>query len=125
MAAVDRSAALSRRFRRCRHYFLVCAPFSCPRDIWLAFYASARFAQECNSTTDNPFIDGEMCGTHRGGNLQAAVVANAMEKTWLSLFHCGKTLFAQPTKLLNPAFNHSIIQESIRVSQHRMEIRAD
>ncbi|KDQ20054.1 hypothetical protein BOTBODRAFT_27476 [Botryobasidium botryosum FD-172 SS1] len=74
-------------------------------DILSAYHA---VTQECNSTTDNPLIDGETGSVHHGGNFQAMAVTNAMEKTRLSLFHFGKLLFAQSTELLNPAFNRGL-----------------
>ncbi|TFK74010.1 phenylalanine ammonia-lyase [Pluteus cervinus] len=63
---------------------------------------------ECNSTTDNPLIDGETGTIHHGGNFQAMAVTNAMEKTRLSLHHIGKLLFAQSTELLNPSMNRGL-----------------
>ncbi|CAK5281746.1 unnamed protein product [Mycena citricolor] len=64
--------------------------------------------QECNSTTDNPLVDGETGEVHHGGNFQAVSVSNAMEKTRLALHHIGKLLFAQTTELLNPAMNRGL-----------------
>ncbi|KAJ8083490.1 hypothetical protein AAF712_013794 [Marasmius tenuissimus] len=64
--------------------------------------------QECNSTTDNPLVDGETGEIHHGGNFQAMAVSNAMEKTRLSLHHIGKLLFAQSTELVNPAMNRGL-----------------
>ncbi|KAK2463218.1 hypothetical protein APHAL10511_004873 [Amanita phalloides] len=64
--------------------------------------------QECNSTTDNPLIDGERGGIHHGGNFQAMAVTNAMEKTRLALHHIGKLLFSQSTEVLNPAMNNGL-----------------
>ncbi|EMD35483.1 hypothetical protein CERSUDRAFT_116229 [Gelatoporia subvermispora B] len=64
--------------------------------------------RECNSTTDNPLIDGETGRVHHGGNFQAMSVTNAMEKTRLSLHHVGKLLFAQCTELINPAMNRGL-----------------
>ncbi|KAG5639412.1 hypothetical protein H0H81_002944 [Sphagnurus paluster] len=64
--------------------------------------------QECNSTTDNPLIDGETGEVHHGGNFQAMAVTNAMEKTRLALHHIGKLLFAQSTELVNPAMNNGL-----------------
>ncbi|RPD57798.1 phenylalanine ammonia-lyase [Lentinus tigrinus ALCF2SS1-7] len=63
---------------------------------------------ECNSTTDNPLIDGETGEVHHGGNFQAMSVTNAMEKTRLALHHIGKLLFAQCTELINPAMNRGL-----------------
>ncbi|THH33065.1 hypothetical protein EUX98_g1153 [Antrodiella citrinella] len=63
---------------------------------------------ECNSTTDNPLIDGETGRVHHGGNFQAMAVTNAMEKTRLALHHVGKILFAQSTELMNPAMNRGL-----------------
>lgn len=63
---------------------------------------------ECNSTTDNPLIDGETGKVHHGGNFQAMSVTNAMEKTRLSLHHIGKILFAQCTELMNPDTNRGL-----------------
>ncbi|TCD64556.1 hypothetical protein EIP91_003913 [Steccherinum ochraceum] len=63
---------------------------------------------ECNSTTDNPLIDGETGQVHHGGNFQAMAVTNAMEKTRLALHHVGKILFAQATELMNPAMNRGL-----------------
>ncbi|KAJ7182481.1 L-Aspartase-like protein [Mycena crocata] len=74
-------------------------------DILSAWEAVTR---ECNSTTDNPLIDGETGAIHHGGNFQAMSVTNAMEKTRLSLHHIGKLLFAQTTELLNPAQNRGL-----------------
>ncbi|KAI0042893.1 phenylalanine ammonia-lyase [Auriscalpium vulgare] len=65
-------------------------------------------AIECNSTTDNPLIDGETGQVHHGGNFQAMAVSNAMEKTRLALHHIGKLLFAQSTELVNPAMNRGL-----------------
>ncbi|KAG9090623.1 hypothetical protein FRC06_000948 [Ceratobasidium sp. 370] len=64
--------------------------------------------QECNTTTDNPLVDGETGHVHHGGNFQAMAVTNAMEKTRLALHHLGKIMFAQSTELLNPAFNRGL-----------------
>ncbi|KAM6502211.1 phenylalanine ammonium lyase [Amanita muscaria] len=64
--------------------------------------------QECNSTTDNPLIDGETGESHHGGNFQAMAVTNAMEKTRLALHHVGKLLFSQSTELVNPAMNRGL-----------------
>ncbi|KDQ55092.1 hypothetical protein JAAARDRAFT_134454 [Jaapia argillacea MUCL 33604] len=64
--------------------------------------------QECNSTTDNPLIDGTTGEVHHGGNFQAMAVTNAMEKTRLSLHHIGKLLFAQSTELMNPKMNRGL-----------------
>ncbi|KAK7057113.1 phenylalanine ammonia-lyase [Favolaschia claudopus] len=64
--------------------------------------------QECNSTTDNPLVDGETGEIHHGGNFQAMSVSNAMEKTRIALHHIGKLLFAQGTELLNPAMNRGL-----------------
>ncbi|KZT23553.1 phenylalanine ammonia-lyase [Neolentinus lepideus HHB14362 ss-1] len=63
---------------------------------------------ECNSTTDNPLIDGNTGAVHHGGNFQAMAVSNAMEKTRLALHHVGKLLFAQSTELINPAMNRGL-----------------
>ncbi|KAI0079300.1 phenylalanine ammonia-lyase [Panus rudis PR-1116 ss-1] len=63
---------------------------------------------ECNTTTDNPLIDGETGEVHHGGNFQAMSVTNAMEKTRLALHHIGKLLFAQCTELMNPAMNRGL-----------------
>ncbi|KAL1941427.1 hypothetical protein VTO73DRAFT_7244 [Trametes versicolor] len=70
--------------------------------------ALATVTLECNSTTDNPLIDGETGEIHHGGNFQAMSVTNAMEKTRLSLHHVGKLLFAQCTELINPAMNRGL-----------------
>ncbi|KAF9519361.1 hypothetical protein BS47DRAFT_1482068 [Hydnum rufescens UP504] len=70
--------------------------------------ALAAVTQECNSTTDNPLIDGESGHIHHGGNFQAMAVTNPMEQTRLSLYHFGKLLFAQLTELLNPALNNGL-----------------
>ncbi|KAG6813523.1 hypothetical protein H0H92_010228 [Tricholoma furcatifolium] len=63
---------------------------------------------ECNSTTDNPLVDGETGKVHNGGNFQAMAVTNAMEKTRLGLHHLGKLLFSQCTELVNPAMNRGL-----------------
>ncbi|CAL1711337.1 unnamed protein product [Somion occarium] len=63
---------------------------------------------ECNSTTDNPLIDGETAEVHHGGNFQAMAITNAMEKTRLALHHIGKLLFSQSTELMNPAMNRGL-----------------
>ncbi|KAG6879912.1 hypothetical protein C0992_009576 [Termitomyces sp. T32_za158] len=63
---------------------------------------------ECNSTTDNPLVDGETGKIHHGGNFQAMSVTNAMEKTRLGLHHLGKLLFSQCTELVNPAMNRGL-----------------
>lgn len=63
---------------------------------------------ECNSTTDNPLVDGETGTVHHGGNFQAMAVTNAMEKTRLSLHHLGKLIFAQCAELINPAMNRGL-----------------
>ncbi|TFK44776.1 L-Aspartase-like protein [Crucibulum laeve] len=70
--------------------------------------ALTAVTQECNSTTDNPLIDGETGEIHHGGNFQAMAVTNAMEKTRLSLHHIGKLLFAQSTELANPGMNNGL-----------------
>ncbi|KAF5380552.1 hypothetical protein D9615_004703 [Tricholomella constricta] len=63
---------------------------------------------ECNSTTDNPLVDGETGKIHNGGNFQAMAVTNAMEKTRLSLHHLGKLLFSQCAELVNPTMNRGL-----------------
>ncbi|EPQ55063.1 phenylalanine ammonium lyase [Gloeophyllum trabeum ATCC 11539] len=63
---------------------------------------------ECNSTTDNPLVDGNTGTVHHGGNFQAMAVSNAMEKTRLALHHIGKILFAQSTELMNPTMNRGL-----------------
>ncbi|KAG6903034.1 hypothetical protein C0995_007467 [Termitomyces sp. Mi166 len=70
--------------------------------------ALAAVTQECNSTTDNPLIDGDTGEVHHGGNFQAMAITNAMEKTRLALHHIGKLLFAQSTELVNPAMNNGL-----------------
>ncbi|KAF9033255.1 phenylalanine ammonia-lyase [Hymenopellis radicata] len=70
--------------------------------------ALSSVTQECNSTTDNPLIDGETGEVHHGGNFQAMAISNAMEKTRLSVHHIGKLLFSQSTELVNPAMNHGL-----------------
>ncbi|KAF5348633.1 hypothetical protein D9758_006871 [Tetrapyrgos nigripes] len=64
--------------------------------------------RECNSTTDNPLVDGETGRVHNGGNFQAMAVTNAMEKTRLSLHHIGKLLFAQCAEVMDPAMNQGL-----------------
>jgi len=64
--------------------------------------------QECNSTTDNPLVDGETGHVHHGGNFQAMAVTHAMEHVRLSLHHLGKLLFSQCTELLNPLMNRGL-----------------
>ncbi|KAK7473077.1 Protein pal1 [Stygiomarasmius scandens] len=68
----------------------------------------ATITQECNSTTDNPLVDGESGRIHNGGNFQAMAVTNAMEKTRLSLHHIGKLLFAQCAELMDPSMNRGL-----------------
>ncbi|EFI28134.1 phenylalanine ammonium lyase [Coprinopsis cinerea okayama7 len=63
---------------------------------------------ECNSTTDNPLIDGETGTVHHGGNFQAMAVTNAMEKSRLSLHHLGKLLFSQCAELMDPNMNRGL-----------------
>ncbi|KAF8229019.1 phenylalanine ammonia-lyase [Tricholoma matsutake] len=63
---------------------------------------------ECNSTTDNPLVDGETGTVHCGGNFQAMAVTNAMEKTRLGLHHLGKLIFAQCAELINPTMNRGL-----------------
>ncbi|KAF7334160.1 Phenylalanine ammonia-lyase [Mycena venus] len=88
--------------------------------------ALSAVTQECNSTTDNPLVDGDTGEIHhgrshsfvvrwkrglilsQGGNFQAMAVTNAMEKTRLALHHIGKLLFAQMAELLNPAQNRGL-----------------
>ncbi|GBE81048.1 Phenylalanine ammonia-lyase [Sparassis crispa] len=70
--------------------------------------ALSAITLECNSTTDNPLIDGEAGTVHHGGNFQAMAVTNAMEKTRLALHHIGKLLFAQCTELMNPSMNRGL-----------------
>ncbi|KAJ7201908.1 L-Aspartase-like protein [Mycena pura] len=70
--------------------------------------ALAAVTQECNSTTDNPLVDGNTGEVHHGGNFQAMSVSNAMERTRLAVHHIGKLLFAQTTELLNPAMNRGL-----------------
>ncbi|KXN85379.1 Phenylalanine ammonia-lyase [Leucoagaricus sp. SymC.cos] len=72
------------------------------------FSALTSLSQECNSTTDNPLIDGETGQIHHGGNFQAMAVTNAMEKTRLALHHIGKIVFAQSTELVNPTMNNGL-----------------
>ncbi|KAH9942216.1 phenylalanine ammonia-lyase [Epithele typhae] len=74
-------------------------------DILSAF---ATITVECNSTTDNPLVDGESGEVYHGGNFQAMSVTNAMEKTRLAMHHLGKLLFAQCTELINPAMNRGL-----------------
>jgi phenylalanine ammonia-lyase len=64
--------------------------------------------RECNSTTDNPLVDGATGHIHHGGNFQAMAVTNAMEKTRLSLHHVGKLLFAQCCELMDPNMNRGL-----------------
>ncbi|KAF9464991.1 L-Aspartase-like protein [Collybia nuda] len=70
--------------------------------------ALTAVTQECNSTTDNPLIDGETGEVHHGGNFQAMAVTNAMEKTRLAIHHIGKLLFSQSTELVNPTMNNGL-----------------
>lgn len=63
---------------------------------------------ECNSTTDNPLVDGETGKIHHGGNFQAMSVTNVMEKTRLSLHHLGKILFGQCAELIDPSMNRGL-----------------
>ncbi|KAG6845879.1 hypothetical protein H0H87_000685 [Tephrocybe sp. NHM501043] len=70
--------------------------------------ALTAVTQECNSTTDNPLIDGDTGEVHHGGNFQAMAITNAMEKTRLALHHIGKLLFSQSTELVNPAMNNGL-----------------
>jgi phenylalanine ammonia-lyase len=70
--------------------------------------ALAAVTIECNSTTDNPLIDGETGQVHHGGNFQAMAITNAMEKTRLALHHIGKLLFSQSTELVNPVMNRGL-----------------
>ncbi|KAF7351163.1 Phenylalanine ammonia-lyase [Mycena sanguinolenta] len=70
--------------------------------------ALVTITTECNSTTDNPLVDGETGKIHNGGNFQAMAVTNAMEKTRLGLHHLGKLLFSQCTELINPAMNRGL-----------------
>ncbi|KZP27585.1 phenylalanine ammonia-lyase [Athelia psychrophila] len=63
---------------------------------------------ECNSTTDNPLVDGLTGNVHHGGNFQAMAVTNAMERTRLALHHIGKLMFAQCTELINPSQNRGL-----------------
>ncbi|CAE7193559.1 unnamed protein product [Rhizoctonia solani] len=71
-------------------------------------HAWSAVTQECNSTTDNPLIDGESGQVHHCANFQAMSVTNAMEKTRLALHHLGKALFGQMTELIGPAFNNGL-----------------
>lgn len=68
----------------------------------------ATLTTECNSTTDNPLVDGETGHIHHGGNFQAMAVTNAMEKTRLSLHHLGKILFAQCAELMDNSMNRGL-----------------
>ncbi|KAJ4483808.1 L-Aspartase-like protein [Lentinula aciculospora] len=68
----------------------------------------ATVTKECNSTTDNPLIDGVTGHVHHGGNFQAMAVTNAMEKTRLSLHHIGKLMFAQCAELMDPSMNRGL-----------------
>ncbi|KAJ8519928.1 hypothetical protein ONZ45_g3176 [Pleurotus djamor] len=68
----------------------------------------ATITLECNSTTDNPLVDGETGKIHNGGNFQAMAVTNAMEKTRLSLHHLGKLVFSQCAELINPTMNRGL-----------------
>lgn len=72
------------------------------------FAALTSLSLECNSTTDNPLIDGDTGKIHHGGNFQAMAVTNAMEKTRLALHHMGKIMFAQSTELINPMMNNGL-----------------
>ncbi|KAL9712018.1 Protein pal1 [Leucoagaricus gongylophorus] len=63
---------------------------------------------ECNSTTDNPLVDGRTGKIHHGGNFQAMAVTNVMEKTRLNLHHMGKLLFAQCAELIDPSMNRGL-----------------
>lgn len=69
------------------------------------FAALKTLTQECNSTTDNPLVDGETGEIHHGGNFQAMAVTNSMEKTRLALHAIGKIIFAQSTEIINPMMN--------------------
>ncbi|KAJ3878170.1 L-Aspartase-like protein [Lentinula edodes] len=68
----------------------------------------ATVTKECNSTTDNPLVDGTTGHVHHGGNFQAMAVTNAMEKTRLSLHHIGKLMFAQCAELMDPSMNRGL-----------------
>ncbi|KAK1222070.1 Protein pal1 [Marasmius sp. AFHP31] len=70
--------------------------------------ALESITRECNSTTDNPLVDGETGEVYHGGNFQAMAVTNAMEKTRLSLHHIGKLIFSQSTEVLNPTMNRGL-----------------
>ncbi|EJD42197.1 phenylalanine ammonia-lyase [Auricularia subglabra TFB-10046 SS5] len=70
--------------------------------------AHTTVSLECNTTTDNPLIDGKTGHVHHGGNFQAMAVTSAMEKTRLALFHIGKLLFSQLTEMLNPLFSNGL-----------------
>ncbi|KAK1222984.1 Protein pal1 [Marasmius sp. AFHP31] len=70
--------------------------------------ALESITKECNSTTDNPLVDGETGKVHHGGNFQAMTVTNAMEKTRLSLHHIGKIIFSQSTEMLNSTMNRGL-----------------
>ncbi|CAG7854832.1 Phenylalanine ammonia-lyase [Serendipita indica DSM 11827] len=71
-------------------------------------HAIHAVTQECNSTTDNPLVNGENGHVYHGGNFQAMSVTNAMEKTRLALHHLGRIIFAQVSELVNPAMNRGL-----------------
>ncbi|KAF8312121.1 phenylalanine ammonium lyase, partial [Clavulina sp. PMI_390] len=70
--------------------------------------AVKQIETECNSTTDNPLVDGETGTVHHGGNFQAMSISLAMDRVRLSLHHIGKLVFSQMTELLNPTMNRGL-----------------
>jgi len=68
----------------------------------------ASLTIECNSTTDNPLVDGLNGRVYSGGNFQAMSVTNTMEKIRLSLHHVGKLMFAQCAELMDPSMNRGL-----------------
>ncbi|KAL4797634.1 L-Aspartase-like protein [Aspergillus venezuelensis] len=70
--------------------------------------ALAQVSIELNSTTDNPLFDAAKGEIHHGGNFQASIITNAMEKTSSAMQSLGKLIFTQHSELLNPMLSKGL-----------------
>ncbi|KAL4955345.1 L-Aspartase-like protein [Aspergillus filifer] len=70
--------------------------------------ALSQVSIELNSTTDNPLFDAAKGEIHHGGNFQASVITNAMEKTSSAMQSLGKLIFTQHSELLNPMLSKGL-----------------
>lgn len=70
--------------------------------------AHEQITTECNSVTDNPLVDVAGDQVLHGGNFQARAVTSAVEKLRQGLQGLGRLLFAQCTKMINPATSRGL-----------------